>query len=225
MIATTLLLTLVTTLPAEDPPEKAPTPRAKPLTVYRWKSKNDLRFTWATPKGYDGKTPRNLTVICHGTGLDYRWGHWNNKPEVFRPDDIVVSVDGPSPGANSTRLFLGKSQDAKAMHAFLGELRQEFKIDRIFLYGHSQGGFFVVYYAGEYPGIGAGPRPASRSRRSRSRSCTARWIRSFRIDRASAAATSTPSSRFQCSTCGDCPATTTGPTACARARRSRSATA
>ena len=156
MIATTLLLTLVTTLPAEDPPEKAPTPRAKPLTVYRWKSKNDLRFTWATPKGYDGKTPRNLTVICHGTGLDYRWGHWNNKPEVFRPDDIVVSVDGPSPGANSTRLFLGKSQDAKAMHAFLGELRQEFKIDRIFLYGHSQGGFFVVYYAGEYPADVAG---------------------------------------------------------------------
>src|SRR5262249_52424015 len=75
---------------------------------------------------------------------------------VFRRDDIVVSVDGTSPGQNDTRLFLGRPEDARAFRDFLSEMRKTFAVDRIFLYGHSQGGFFVVYYAGEYPNTVAG---------------------------------------------------------------------
>jgi len=154
--AVVLLLGVAPARAADDPERKAPTAEVKPLTVHQWTSKNELRFTWVVPEGYDGKTPRNLTVILHGTGLDYRWGHWNNKPGVFRPADIVVSVDGPSPGQGETRLFLGEPKDAAAIKAFLAELRASFAVDRIFLYGHSQGGFFVVYYAGEFPETVAG---------------------------------------------------------------------
>src|SRR5262249_55021763 len=140
----------------DDPIKMAPKPDAKPLTTYMWTSNGGLRYSWRLPKGYDAEKPRNLTVILHGTGLDYRWGHLNNKPGVFRRDDIVVSVDGASPGQNDPRLFLGRPEDAKAFHDFLAEMRKTFAVDRIFLYGHSQGGFFVVYYAGEYPTTVAG---------------------------------------------------------------------
>ena len=149
-IALALTRSASNALTLEDPPDRRPDATAKPLTAFSWKSKNDLRFVWWLPKDYDASKPRNLTVICHGTGLDYRWGFWNNKPGVFRPDDIVVSVDGPTPDGKS-RLFLGQKHDADAIAAFLAEMRQLFAVDRIFLYGHSQGSFFVVFFAGEHP--------------------------------------------------------------------------
>ena len=89
-------------------------------------------------------------MILHGTGLDYRWGHWNNKPGVFRPDDVVVSVDGTTPDGPA-RLFLGEKKDVEAFAGFLAEMRATFAVDRVFLYGHSQGGFFVYHFAGERP--------------------------------------------------------------------------
>jgi predicted esterase len=137
---------------ADDPIVRAPSADASPHEVFAWTSEGGLRFTWTVPKGYDGARARNLTVICHGTGLDYRWGHWNNPPGVFRPDDVVVSVDGPTPAEGGTRLFLGEREDAQAIRDFLHELRELFAVERTFLYGHSQGGFFVVYFAGEFPG-------------------------------------------------------------------------
>jgi len=134
----------------DDLVDKPPDPMAKPLTGYGWKSKNDLRFVWWLPKDYDPASPRNLTVICHGTGLDYRWGYWNNKPGIFRPNDIVVSVDGPTPDGES-RLFTDDKGSVDAFSAFLTEMTRTFAVDRVFLYGHSQGGFFVVFFAGEHP--------------------------------------------------------------------------
>lgn len=140
---------------ADDPERHAPDATVPALKPFAWTSKNGLRYVWWLPKGYDAKAPRNATVILHGTGLDYRWGLWNNKPGILRPDDIVLSVDGTSPDGN-TRLFLGEKKDADAFDAFLVEVRASFAIDRIFLYGHSQGGFFTVYFAGEHPDRVAG---------------------------------------------------------------------
>src|SRR5262245_13183357 len=90
--ASTLLLVLAGSASAGDLPEKAPSPDAKPHTWHETTAKSGLHYAWLVPKGYDGKSPRNLTVILHGTGLDYRWGPANNKAGVFRPDDVVVSV-------------------------------------------------------------------------------------------------------------------------------------
>lgn len=155
-MAARFALPLLATLPllqggAKDLDRLAPTAKTPALAAHEWTSKGDLRYVWWVPKGYDGKTPRNLSVILHGTGLDYRWGLWNNRPGIFRPDDVVVSVDGTSPGQGESRLFLGEPEDAAAFRSFLAEMREAFAVDRIFLYGHSQGGFFVVYFAGEHP--------------------------------------------------------------------------
>ena len=140
---------------ADDPPSRDPRSGGEAHTAYAWKSAAGLRFTWCLPEGYDRGGPAHLTVICHGTGLDYRWGHWNNPPGVFRPLDVVVSVDGTSPNGE-TRLFLGEQDDAQSFRDFLREMRALFRVDQVFLYGHSQGGFFVVYFAGEFPDEVAG---------------------------------------------------------------------
>jgi predicted esterase len=153
--ACALVAPLLAALP-DDPPVRAPGPDAPALTVFMTTAQTGgLRYTWVVPEGYDGRTPRDLTVILHGTGLDYRWGHWNNKPGILRPDDIVVSVDGTSPNGAS-RLFLGEPKDAELFAQFLEELRTTFAVGRVFLYGHSQGGFFVAYFMGEHPEAVAG---------------------------------------------------------------------
>lgn len=128
-----------------------PAAKAKPETWYQAESKGGLHYAWKIPKGYDGKSPRNLTVILHGTGLDWQWGPANSPVGVFRPDDVVVSVDGTSPGQGQSRLFLQGQKDVAAFAEFLGEMKGAFAVKDVFLYGHSQGGFFVTFFAGEHP--------------------------------------------------------------------------
>lgn len=149
------LVSLVLCARAGEIPEKAPSADAKPLVWQQSQAKNGLRFAWLVPKGYDGKTKRDLTVILHGSNLDYRWGPMNNPAGVFRPADIVVSVDGTTPNGEA-RNFLDDKKDLDAFAAFLAEMRAAFAVDRVFLYGHSQGGFFVVRFAGDHPDVVAG---------------------------------------------------------------------
>jgi len=157
MLRLSLALALIAPLArADDPPQRAPAADAPPHKVFATTAKaGALRYTWVLPKDYDGKAQRNLSVILHGTGLDYRWGHWNNPAGVFRPEDVVVSVDGTSADGKS-RVFLGEPKDAELFEQFLAELRASFAVDRVFLYGHSQGGFFVGYYMGLRPETVAG---------------------------------------------------------------------
>lgn len=154
----TLLLALPLALQADDGPEsKAPTADAPTATPFKSTSKGDLRYIWQLPEDYSADEPRQMTVILHGTGGDYRWGYWNNfsdhhmKLNPLRSNDILISVDGTSPGANDSRLFLGQKGDVDRFHDFLVEIREQFAVDKIFLYGHSQGSFFVVHFAAEHP--------------------------------------------------------------------------
>ncbi|MBK7642786.1 MAG: hypothetical protein IPJ19_06985 [Planctomycetes bacterium] len=150
-LACALLVSLATTARAEDPPQRAPSADAPAQKLFMTTAKaGELRYSWVLPKDYDGKTPRNLTVILHGTGGDFHWGYLNNPIGVFRPNDIVVSVDGTSP-AGGSRVFLGEKNDVELFKKFLEELRATFVVDRVFLYGHSQGSFFVAYYMGLCP--------------------------------------------------------------------------
>ncbi|MFK5956496.1 MAG: hypothetical protein QM477_08645 [Planctomycetota bacterium] len=157
-----LLASLILSLPlvpqADDGPDfLEPSPSAKTETAYWSKSEGDLRYMWRLPEGYSADDPRHMTVLLHGTGGDYRWGYYNNfnerhrKLNPFRPNDILISVDGTSPGQNDSRLFLGKDADVESFHDFLVEMREQFSVDKIFLYGHSQGSFFVIHFAGEHP--------------------------------------------------------------------------
>ena len=74
---------------------KAPSATTKG-EVYEWKSANGIPFEYFVPKSYDPKVGANLTLVLHGNGLDYHWTFFNHPAGQFRPDDIVVSLEGPT---------------------------------------------------------------------------------------------------------------------------------
>jgi len=131
--------------------EKAPAPANKG-EVFAWHAADGLPYEYFVPASYDPKVGANLTLVLHGNGLDQRWTFWNHPAGKFRPDDVVVSPDGTTftQGTNANE-FLGERKDADRVHALIAELRKLFTVKQVFLYGHSQGSFFVFYYAGEYP--------------------------------------------------------------------------
>ena len=120
--------------------------------AYEWKSESGAPYEYFVPKSYDADNGANLTVVLHGNGLDYRWTFWNHPPGEFRPDDIVVSLEGTeklqSTGAFE---FMAGRDSCTKVHEILDELKAQWKVRQTFLYGHSQGSFFVFEYAGEYP--------------------------------------------------------------------------
>jgi predicted esterase len=136
---------------SDGPEQKAPSAAAKG-EVFAWRSQDGLPYEYLVPKSYDAQTGAGLTLVLHGNGLDQRWTFANHPAGKFRPDDIVVSPDGTTyhPGTRANE-FLGERKDAERVHALIGELKKAFTVKQVFLYGHSQGSFFVFYYAGEYP--------------------------------------------------------------------------
>ncbi|NUN52384.1 MAG: hypothetical protein HUU06_06305, partial [Planctomycetaceae bacterium] len=139
---------------AADAPEKEPSPKVAGK-VHAWKSKGGLRYEYFVPESYDPAKGANLTFICHGTGLDRRWGFANHPAGEFRPDDIVVSADGPTEVPNA-RLYANEEDDLEALHDLQEELSAIFKVNQVLLYGHSQGAFWVFLYAARYPDEVAG---------------------------------------------------------------------
>ena len=135
---------------AADPKAKEPGRKSKGKT-HQWKAKDGLVYWYYIPKNYDPEKGANLTLILHGSNLKAGWGFWNHKAGEFRPDDIVVSPNGTTSNGSGGFNFLGQPKDAKRLNALHKELRQLFKINATFLYGHSQGSFFSFFYAGMFP--------------------------------------------------------------------------
>ena len=132
----------------QEPDAKPPDLFATAHKAYGWKSKNGLRFYWWLPKDLDPAAPKqSMSIVLHGRGFDYTWGWRNHPAETFRPDDVVLTVDGTSADGDK-RWFAPEPDDADAFRAFLVEAKATFKIERVFLYGHSHGGAFALYYAG-----------------------------------------------------------------------------
>lgn len=137
------------TLPAQAK-EREPDGKATGK-VYEWKSKDGLAYQYYLPKSFDPDQPINLTFILHGSNLDRRWGFANHKAGDFRADDFVVSPDGTTSNGGTGFNFLQGKDDLERLHALHEELKERFKIRATYLYGHSQGSFFSLFYAGAYP--------------------------------------------------------------------------
>ena len=141
------------TVPADGtpPPVKALDPKAGGETVYESKSADGLVYWWRGPKHSDAAKGVGLTLILHGSNLSHGWGFANHDKATFRPDDLVLVPDGTTSNGKNGFNFLGEPKDAKRLHALLTEVKKAFKVRGTYLYGHSQGSFFSIYYAGEYP--------------------------------------------------------------------------
>jgi predicted esterase len=140
---------LATPALADKVKQEEPGPKAKGK-VAEWKSKDGLLYLYYVPKGYDPDRGANLVVFLHGTGMTRGWGLANVRLGEFRPDDVLVSPDGTTSTGGGPN-FMGEPKDAQRLRGLIEELKQVFRIRATFLYGHSNGSFFALYYAGEYP--------------------------------------------------------------------------
>ena len=124
-------------------------PRGKLL---EWKSAQGRTYWYRLPKAIDGKSPPDLVLMLHGTGLNHCWSFWNY-PILgdFRRRDIVVSPDGLTPGQGETFNFVQGPKDGEQIAGLIADFKKAFPIGRVYLYGHSQGAFFVYWFAGEHP--------------------------------------------------------------------------
>jgi predicted esterase len=135
---------------AAEPESKAPHPKDGG-TLYAWKAADGLAYIWRGPKDYDAEKGVNLTLILHGSNLSRQWGFANHNFKTFRPDDLVVSPDGTTSNGNGGFNFLKEPKDGNRLHALIEELKKAFKVRATYLYGHSQGSFFALQYAGQHP--------------------------------------------------------------------------
>ncbi|MHC4952964.1 MAG: alpha/beta fold hydrolase [Planctomycetota bacterium] len=148
--AAVFLLLIATSAWAGAVKRKEPGPKAKGK-VYEWAATNGLVYYYYVPKKYDPAKGANLTFILHGSNGMRGWGFANCPAGKFRKDDIVVSPDGTTSNGRGGFNSLGRPEDAKRFRAVHKELKEIFKVNATYLYGHSQGSFFSLYYAGEYP--------------------------------------------------------------------------
>jgi pimeloyl-ACP methyl ester carboxylesterase len=130
--------------------DKAPSPDSRGK-VYQWKSADGLSYEYILPKSYDPEAGAALTFVLHGSNLSHTWGFANHKPGEFRPDDIVVCPDGTTANGRGGFNFLDRAGDIERFAALQAELEEALKVTSTFLYGHSQGSFFALHYAGARP--------------------------------------------------------------------------
>lgn len=132
----------------------APGKEAPRGQLLEWNSEAGQPYWYHVPKKFSKDRPPALILMLHGTGGNQGWSFWNY-PIVsgkFRPNDIVVSPDGVTPGGGSTFNFVQGKQDGEQIAEIIASFRKAYpEIDRVYLYGHSQGAFFCYWYAGEYP--------------------------------------------------------------------------
>lgn len=119
--------------------------------IYEAKSADGLTFWWRGPASYDEARGAGLTLILHGSNLTHEWGFANHDAKTFRPDDVVVSPDGTTANGKGGFNFLDGKKDADRLHALIEEVKKVWKVRGVYLYGHSQGSFFALHYAGLYP--------------------------------------------------------------------------
>jgi len=124
-------------------------PRGK---VLEWTSRAGRPFWYRIPKKMSAARPPCLVLMLHGTGLDHRWSFANYPIAAggFRPQDIVVSPDGLTPGGKTFNFVAGKA-DGDQIADLIRRFRREFKVGRVYLYGHSQGAFFCYWFVGAHP--------------------------------------------------------------------------
>ncbi len=152
----------------------APGPDAPAGKVLEWKSDEDQPYWYRLPVPeadqakaaeangaseasavVEGRGPA-LILMLHGTGLRWGWAFWNYpgiKTGKWRPNDIVVAPDGMTPDGRGNFNFIQNKENGEQIAGLIKDFRKAYDIDRVYLYGHSQGAFFCYWFAGEYPDL------------------------------------------------------------------------
>lgn len=129
-----------------------PGPSAPAGKVLEWKSAEGQPYWYRLPVEETERGPA-LILMLHGTGLRWGWAFWNYPIATgkFRPHDIVVAPDGMTKDGRGNFNFIQNKENGEQIAGIIRDFRSAYDIDRVYLYGHSQGAFFCYWFAGEYP--------------------------------------------------------------------------
>src|SRR5690606_25984148 len=155
LLSLAVLLACASPLAAQklgEVPIVPPTSSAEKGKTLEWVSAEGRPYWYRLPEKIDARKPPNLVIMLHGTGLNWGWSFWNYPigNGKFRSGDIVVSPDGLTPGQSGTFNFIQGKKDGDQIAGLNRLFRGRFPIDKVYLYGHSQGAFFAYWFAGEH---------------------------------------------------------------------------
>lgn len=161
----------------DDPARHKPASDLTPGETYAWRSADGLRFSYTIPAHYKPGDGCDVVVICHPQNSDFRWGMSNHLAYkaalergsarlAFRPDNIIVSVDGvgADPRHPRTRWWPCDGASVVRFRDFMLELTRILPARRFYLYGAGGGdpetggggGQFVVRFAASFPALADG---------------------------------------------------------------------
>ena len=154
-----------------DPIRRAPFAQGtqpEPGVVFAWKTEDGTRFAWSLPYNFKRGEGYDIIVLLHPARADFRWGFTSHprpprSPTGFRPDDIVVSIDGLGGDARrpNQRLFEPSDDNMIRFRDIMLEVSRFFPANRLYLYGaggstEGGGGAFAVKFAGTFPALSDG---------------------------------------------------------------------
>ena len=116
----------------------------------KWPGADNRGYAWYLPAGYDQEKGANLVFFLHGNNMSRYWGLANVRLGTFRPDDILVSLDGSTSNGQGGFNWNSNVKELEQLDALQKELEKTFKVRATYLYGHSQGAFMVHYWAGHF---------------------------------------------------------------------------
>lgn len=144
----------------DDAPREAPSQDGKPGEWYCWKTTDGTRYAWSLPAKYEKGKAYDLIVLLHPAQMDFRWGPSNHMrgEEGFRPDCVVVSVDGMSanPRRPDLRTFETTAENCVRFRDVLLEFSRVLPVRHIILYGQGGGGKFAAYFSSAFPALADG---------------------------------------------------------------------
>ncbi|MBY0310748.1 MAG: hypothetical protein K2W85_01620 [Phycisphaerales bacterium] len=146
----------------KDPERKPPSSDAEQGVYFAHKTADGLRYVWSLPKPFEKGKAYDLIVMLHPDGQDFRWGPANHPRlkdgPVFKPDCIIVSVDGIAADARrpGARYFEPSSENAVRFRDVMLEFSRVFPVRGMYVYGQGEGGKFAAYFACSFPALADG---------------------------------------------------------------------
>ena len=130
----------------------APSMDAPQGQTLEWTSTEGKSYWYRLPRQINRKKPPNLVLMLHGTGLTWGWAFWNYPIARggFRGNDIVIAPEGMTPGGGDSFNFIQGKSDGDHIAGLIRHFKSKFPIDKVYVYGHSQGAFFCYWFAGAY---------------------------------------------------------------------------